>query len=66
MADIIEIEITEDGLIKAATDKISMPNHMGAEAFMRECARLAGGKVEVKKKHGIVSNQQSQQKPLEQ
>lgn len=46
MPDKIEIEILEDGTIKVSTDKVSMPNHANAEAFLREMARLAGGPVE--------------------
>jgi len=52
MSDKIEIEITEDGLIKSSTDKVSMPNHANAEMFLREMARLAGGPTERKRKHG--------------
>lgn len=52
MADNIEIEILPDGTIKTSTDKVSMPNHANAEAFLREMARLAGGPTERKRKHG--------------
>lgn len=41
--DSIRIEILEDGTIKCTTDPISMPNHVNAEGFLREMARLAGG-----------------------
>jgi hypothetical protein len=41
--DTIEIEILPDGTLKVSTDKVSMPNHANAEAFLRDMARLAGG-----------------------
>lgn len=44
MADEIKISILPDGTIKIETDKVSGPNHMGAEGFIREIFRLAGGK----------------------
>ena len=50
--DHITIEILADGTIKTSTDKVSMPNHSNAEAFLREIGKLAGGKVERKAKHG--------------
>ena len=43
--DAIEIEILEDGTIKITTDPISGPNHVNAEAFLREMARMAGGET---------------------
>jgi len=52
MADKMIIEVLEDGTIKTTTDKVSAPNHMNAEAFLRETARLAGGPTERKHKHG--------------
>jgi hypothetical protein len=51
-SDIIEIEVLDDGTIKTSTNKISMPNHQNAEAFLRTTSELAGGKVEVKQKKG--------------
>lgn len=42
-ADEIYIEVTADGTIKSATDKIGASNHSNAEGFLREMARLAGG-----------------------
>lgn len=50
--DNITFEILPDGTIKTTTDKVSMPNHANAEAFLREVARLAGGTVERKRRHG--------------
>lgn len=52
MADVIEIEVLEDGTIKTSTNKVSMPNHANAEAFLRDMARMAGGEVERKRKTG--------------
>lgn len=43
--DNIEIEILPDGTIKFTTDPISLPNHMSAETFLKETARLAGGET---------------------
>ncbi len=51
--DIIDIEILPDGTIKTSTDKVSMPNHATAEQFLRDIAKLAGGKVERKRKQGF-------------
>ena len=45
MSDKIKITILEDGTIKLDTDQISGPQHMNAEAFLREITRLAGGKA---------------------
>jgi hypothetical protein len=41
--DKIEIEILKDGTIKLSTDKISMPNHGGAEMLIHELVKEAGG-----------------------
>lgn len=54
--DAIKITILEDGTIKTETDKVSMPNHSNAEAFLREMARVAGGEVSRKNKHGHASH----------
>jgi hypothetical protein len=50
--DTLKITILPDGTIKTETDKVSMPNHANAEAFLRETARLAGGTTTVKAKQG--------------
>jgi hypothetical protein len=50
MADIINIEILEDGTIKMSTDKISMPNHTNAEGLIRELVKSAGGETTRKMK----------------
>ena len=52
MPDIINISILEDGTIKMETDKVSMPNHLNAENFLREIGKVAGGKVGITHKHG--------------
>jgi len=54
MADQVKITILPDGTIKSETNRISAANHLSAEQFMRESARLAGGKVEAKHKHGTL------------
>jgi hypothetical protein len=41
--DKMEIEIMPDGMIKVSTDAVSAANHMSAEQFLREVARLTGG-----------------------
>lgn len=51
--DVINIEITETGLIKIDTDGISQPNHAAAEALLRELQKLAGGTTDVQHKHGV-------------
>ena len=52
MADQIKITILEDGTLKVETGKISGPNHLGAEQFLREMSRLCGGTVEIKARKG--------------
>ena len=52
MADKIIIEVLADGTIKTSTDKVSMPNHQNAEAFLRDIARVAGGEITKKTKAG--------------
>lgn len=53
--DRMEIEILEDGTIKATTDKISAQNHSTAEAFMRNLATAGGGaKQERKHRSGLL------------
>lgn len=41
--DAIEIEVLPDGTIKIMTDKISQANHVSAEKFLEEVARLTDG-----------------------
>lgn len=61
MPDKIKISILPDGTIKVETGKISGANHLGAEQFLREMSKLAGGEVTIKSKHGkLVQPQQNQ------
>lgn len=53
MSDNIIITVLEDGTIKTETDKVSMPNHANAEAFLRDIGRLAGGPITRKHRHGL-------------
>ena len=48
--DIIDIEITETGIIKSTTPKISSSNHASAGEFFRHIARLANGETTVTKR----------------
>lgn len=52
--DTLNIEVLIDGTLKIDSGKISGPNHMNAEAFLREMARLGGAKQERKHKHGMI------------
>ena len=52
--DSMQITILEDGTIKIETDKISMQNHMTAEAFMRNVAQAGGTKQTQKHKQGLI------------
>lgn len=54
MADQIKVQILADGTIRTETDRISAASHLSAETFMRESAKLAGGKIEIKLKHGTL------------
>jgi len=50
--DTLEVEILADGSLKILTDKISMPNHANAEAFLLDLARGMGGDTtRTKRKH---------------
>jgi hypothetical protein len=49
--DKMMITVLEDGTIKIETDKVSAANHVNAEAFVRDAARLAGGPTIRKMKH---------------
>jgi hypothetical protein len=51
MADIIDIEILDDGTIKFKTDKVSEANHLSADEFLAECIELAGGKHTMEHRH---------------
>jgi|3_EtaG_2_1085321.scaffolds.fasta_scaffold111843_3 hypothetical protein len=50
MADIINIEILEDGTVKFETDKISDARHVAADQFLTEVEELLGGPVDIKQK----------------
>lgn len=43
MADILNIEILEDGTMKIDSGKVSGVNHMSAEGFLRTCIDLMKG-----------------------
>ena len=64
MPDEIKIEVLADGTIKFETDPISGPNHVNAEAFLRETARLAGGdttrepRKQQAEKHAVTTHKQ--------
>ena len=45
MADSMDIEILPDGSVKVTTSKISGPNHMNAEALLRDMGKELGGKT---------------------
>lgn len=49
--DKIQIEILEDGTIKVSTDRVSMPNHVNAEGFLRQMFALTGGEITRRAKH---------------
>ena len=42
MADVMKIEVLENGMVKVTTDKVSMANHQSAEAFLRGAERRNG------------------------
>lgn len=50
--DIIKVTVTEEGVVKLETDKISMPNHVLSENLVKEIGRVAGGTTTRKHKHG--------------
>jgi hypothetical protein len=50
MPDQMKIEILEDGTISVTTDKISGTNHVSADQFLNEVAKMAGGKRETVKR----------------
>jgi len=57
--DQLEIEITDEGLIKISADKISAANHLNAEQFLRNVQELAGGKVTRKHKGAAKGHEHS-------
>ena len=50
MADIINIQIEDDGTVSFNTDKISAMNHVSADEFLKECEDMLGGTVQKTKK----------------
>lgn len=64
MPDQVAITILEDGTIKMETDKISGPNHLSAENFLREVSKLAGGETTTRKRQAVI--QQNQQNSINQ
>lgn len=50
--DILNVTILDNGDFKIETGPVSQPNHLSAESFLREAAKLAGGTVKITHKHG--------------
>ena len=48
--DIINFTVLEDGTITVETESISQVNHVSADQLLEQIAKLAGGKVDTKKK----------------
>ena len=51
MPDKMYIEIEDDGTISVTTDGISGTNHLSAENFIKDMAKLAGGIKTTKKRN---------------
>ncbi len=66
MPDKMQITILADGTIRVETDKISGPNHLNAEQFLREMSKLAGGEVTIKAKHGKLAQPLAQNNQVRQ
>ena len=49
-SDELKITILDDGTIKVETDQVGQANHMSADKFLAEMARLAGGQTETVRK----------------
>jgi hypothetical protein len=54
MYDKMSITILPDGTIKIETDKISGPNHLSAEKFVKAVNELAGGDTTATRKVGAM------------
>ena len=52
MADMIEVEILDDGSVKVVTGRISGPNHGSAEMLLRELSTAMGGAVDSRRRAG--------------
>jgi hypothetical protein len=48
--DVFFVEITEDGIIKSTTPKISAANHSSANEFFKVLSRMTGGESSSKKR----------------
>ena len=48
--DSVKIIVLEDGTIRVETDQVGQANHMSAEKFLEQMARLAGGETETVRK----------------
>jgi hypothetical protein len=57
--DKLEVEILDDGTLKITSGRVSMANHMNAEAFLREMGRMCGGRVERKQRKGVMAQAHS-------
>ena len=55
--DIIDVEITETGLIRSTTPKISAANHSGAADFFRILQRTTGGEQTTSKRNKALEGQ---------
>lgn len=54
MADVMEIEVLEDGTVSVTTDKISGTNHYSADELLKELGDLMGGdRKTTKRKEGV-------------
>ena len=57
--DIIDIEITEDGIIKIKTKDVSEANHINADELLDEITEAAGGQRETEQlEHDFWKNRQ--------
>ena len=56
MYDKMSITILPDGTIKIETNKISGPNHLSAEKFVKAVNELAGGDTTATRKVGAMHN----------
>ena len=58
MADVINVEILEDGTLKITTDRVSMANHGNAEALIRQLVSGSGGNATRVRKTGHAHTQE--------
>ena len=57
MADVMKIEVLENGMVKVTTDKVSMANHQSAEAFLRGVVEDMGGEAERVRRGGAIAHE---------